>query len=132
MFSVPLKMEPQTEPGRARWRPVLALWGSDRIRLFHCPSAWNAPYVLGQGIGSGSLATILIAGASIVVGGLTAAAWCDASAPPWPRAEPRLGYRNAEAAAALFRDRCPVSVDDPGELSNPASCVTPPLLPPGW
>jgi hypothetical protein len=34
----------------------------------------TAPYaVLGQGIGSGSLATILIAGASIAVGGLTAA-----------------------------------------------------------
>jgi hypothetical protein len=34
----------------------------------------TAPYaVLGQGIGSGSLATILIAGASIAVGALTAA-----------------------------------------------------------
>lgn len=35
---------------------------------------WTAPYaVLGQGIGSGSLATILIAGASIAVGAGTAA-----------------------------------------------------------
>ena len=34
----------------------------------------TAPYaVLGQGIGSGSLATILIAGASIALGALTAA-----------------------------------------------------------
>ena len=41
--------------------------------LFTCCRP-TAPYaVLGQGIGSGSLAAILIAGASIAVGALTAA-----------------------------------------------------------
>ena len=38
--------------------------------------------VLGQGIGSESLATILIAGASIAVGAVTAAVLVRASAPP--------------------------------------------------
>ena len=72
----------------------------------------TAPFaVLGQGIGSASLATILIAGASIAVGAVTAAV--PGATPPNPRCR-HLSFasasRKSKAAAALLRDRCLPSV----------------------
>jgi hypothetical protein len=59
----------------------------------------TAPYaVLAQGIGSGSLATILIAGASIGVGALMAAVLMRRLRTPWPPPELRPGVRKREGS----------------------------------
>ena len=82
----------------------------------------TAPYaVLGQEIGSASLATILMAGASIEVGAVTAAV--PGSTPPNPRCR-HLSFASAPGNRRRRPHCCAtaasrVSVDDPAEDEQP-------------